>query len=354
MRSFVTIGLFVLVGLIAAILIGFPLHTSKPLPYDAEQAGLKDRIVIKFNHVVAENTPKGLAAERFAKLVRERLSDRVEVQVYPNGILYSDKHELDALSRGDIQMIAPSFSNLTNAFPSWKAFDLPFAFPNQQAVDEALQGEIGKQLLGELTNANMKGISFWNNGFKQVTSAQRPLIHPADFAGQTFRILPSEVLEQQFHAFGAQTSMMPFTEVYHSVVRGDVDGQENTISNIYSKRLYQVQRYMTISNHGYLGYAVIVNRSFWEGLPADIRRELELILAETTEWNRVLAQQLNDQQLMHIKKSGLMDIHQLTIEEREEWLKKLAPIYEQVEQEVGAPLLAQIKSLRHKYDTHSP
>ncbi|MCR8842435.1 TRAP transporter substrate-binding protein [Paenibacillus sp. SC116] len=354
MRSFVSMGLFVLVGLITAMLIGFPPNMSKSLPYDAEQVGLKDRIVIKFNHVVAENTPKGLAAEHFAKLVRERLSDRVEVQVYPNGILYSDKHELDALSRGDIQMIAPSFSNLTNAFPSWGAFDLPFAFPNQQAVDEALRGDIGEQLLAELTSANMKGISFWNNGFKQVTSAHRPLIHPADFAGQTFRILPSNVLEKQFHALGAQAVMMPFTEVYRSVVRGDVDGQENTISNIYSKRLYQVQRYMTISNHGYLGYTVIVNQSFWEGLPADIRSELELIVAETTEWNRELAQRLNQQQLDQIRNSGMMDIHQLTVKEREEWLEALAPIYEQMEQEIGAPLLAQIKAVGHKYDSHQP
>ncbi|UHA72193.1 DctP family TRAP transporter solute-binding subunit [Paenibacillus sp. 481] len=354
MRSFVSIGLFVLVGLITAILIGFPPSMAKPLPYDAEQAGLKDRIVIKFSHVVAENTPKGLAAEHFAKLVRERLSDRVEVQVYPNGILYSDKYELDALSRGEVHMIAPSFSNLTNAFPSWGAFDLPFAFPNQQAVDEALYGNIGKQLLAELANANMKGISFWNNGFKQVTSAQRPLIHPADFAGQTFRILPSKVLEQQFHALGAQAVMMPFTEVYRSVVRGDVDGQENTISNIYSKRLYQVQQHMTLSNHGYLGYAIIVNRTFWEELPADVRGVLEQALAETTQWNRELAQRLNDEQLHEIVKSGTMDIHQLSATERDEWIAALAPIYKQVEEEVGASLLQQIKTLRQQYNFDSP
>ncbi|TVX93404.1 DctP family TRAP transporter solute-binding subunit [Paenibacillus agilis] len=352
MKSFISIGLFVLVGLITAILIGFPPNMSKPLPFDAEQTGLKDRIVIKFSHVVAENTPKGLAAERFAKLVRERLSDRVEVQVYPNGILYSDKHELDALSRGDIQMVAPSFSNLTNAFPSWGVLDLPFAFPSQQAVDEALQGEIGEQLLAELTDANMAGISFWHNGFKQMTSAQRPLIHPSDFTGQTFRILPSKVVEEQFHALGAQTAMMPFTEVYRSVVNGDVEGQENTISNIYSKRIYQVQRYMTISNHGYLGYTVIVNQSFWEGLPADIRSELEQILAETAQWNRGLAQQLNHEQLDEIKKSGIVNIHQLSAEERDEWIKALAQVYIQMEQEIGAPLLAQIKELGQKYDAY--
>ncbi|HEX6923020.1 MAG TPA: DctP family TRAP transporter solute-binding subunit, partial [Bacillales bacterium] len=242
MKSIVGTVLFVLAGLVTAFIAGFePKPFQQPLPYDDEQKGLGDLIVIKFSHVVADNTPKGLAALHFKKLVEQQSGGRVRVQVFPNGILYSDKEAIHAVMGGDLQMAAPTFSKLSARFPKWQLLDLPFLFPDREAVRAFFDGEIGQLLFKPLETNNIKVMAIWHNGFKQMTSNKGPLIHPSDFQGQRFRIMRSEVLAEQFHALGANTKVIPFNQVYHSLDTGIVDGQENTISNIYSKRFYQVQ-----------------------------------------------------------------------------------------------------------------
>lgn len=349
MKPFISISLFVLLGLCAAVIIGFRPSLSTALPYDEEQAGLGERITIKFSHVVAENTPKGLAAEHFANLVDQKSHGRIEIQVFPNGMLYSDLNEIEALKRGDIQMIAPAFSKLSSEVPSFLALDLPFAFPNQDAVNEALRGSIGRTLAATLEKQGMKGGAYWPNGFKQMTDNLKALHVPDDFTGLTFRIMPSKVLEAQFNRFGAKTTFIPFTEVYRSVEQSTVIGQENTISNIYSKRLYKIQSYMTLSNHGYLGYAVIFNKSFWDKLPRDVRRVLQESLEETSAWIAKEAQEINAIQLAEIRKAGIMKIDELTPEERQTWIETLDPIYDQFEKEIGYGLVSQIRMLRDRY-----
>lgn len=349
MKPIISISLFVLLGLCTAILIGFRPSLSTALPYDEEQTGLKERITIKFSHVVAENTPKGLAAEHFANLVEQKSHGRIEVQVFPNGMLYSDPNEIEALKCGDIQMIAPAFSKLSAEVPSFLALDLPFAFPNQDAVDEALRGSIGKTLAATLEEHGMKGGAYWPNGFKQMTDNLKALHTPADFAGLTFRIIPSKVLETQFSRLGAKTAFIPFTEVYRNVEQNNVVGQENTISNLYSKRLYKIQSYMTLSNHGYLGYAVIFNKSFWDKLPQDARRILQDSLNETSEWIGKEAQEINANQLAEMRKAGTIQINELTAGERQSWIQTLDPIYDQYEKEIGYGLVSEIRKLRDSY-----
>jgi C4-dicarboxylate-binding protein DctP len=349
MRSFISIALFILAGLLTALATGFRTDLLfAQWAYDEEQERLQERIIIKFSHVVAENTPKGLAAERFSNLVKEKTNGKVEVQVYPNGILHSDTTEIPALMRGEIQMIAPQFSKLSTLIPAWSALDLPYAFLAQKDVEQAFHGEIGEMLLATLEPHNMKGLAFWGNGFKQMTGNRNPLIRPQDFFGQRFRIVSSKVLEAQFQALNAQTVVVSFNELYHHLEKGAADGQENTISNIYTKRLYQVQKYMTISNHGYLGYAVIVNKQFWEKLPPEIQAKIMEAMEETSEWNHNLAVSMNEAQLKLLKEKSDMQIHVLTPEERRAWHEAFQPVYQKYTPVIGEELVNKIKQLQEQ------
>lgn len=342
MKASIGIGIFILLGLFTAFMIGFRPDFNGSLPIDEEQKGLKDRLVIKFSHVVAGDTPKGLAAAFFAERVKELTGDRVEIQVFPNGMLYTEKTEVEALRRGDIQMIAPSYSNLNVVDPVWYVMDLPFAFRDQEAVDLALQGNVGRRLFESFHQYGMKGVAFWTNGFKQMISSKGPLRVPDDFRNQTFRIQPSQLLESQFQALGAAAVKIPFNEVYGNLMQGNADGLENTISNIVSKRLYQVQKHMTISNHGYLGYAVIFNQRFWDGLPQEHQLQLMQALEETTDWINQQTATMHERQLQVLKKSGQVDIHWLTEEERAQWVSQFKPLYAQYEKIIGRELMDEI------------
>ncbi|CAM5795657.1 MULTISPECIES: TRAP transporter substrate-binding protein [Brevibacillus] len=347
MKSFLSITLVVVLGFLSAILIGFRTDLPfSPLAYDEEQEGLQDRLIIKFSHVVAENTPKGLAVERFSQLVKEKSNGRIEVQVFPNGILYSDITEYDALRNGDIQMIAPAFSNLADKIPEWSVLDLPFAFRDETDVEEAFNGEIGRLLFESLEPFDMKGMAFWNNGFKQMTS-NRPIRRPEDFKGQRFRIIQSKVLEAQFQALGAKGYGAPFTDVYQKLASGQVDGQENTISNIYTRRLYQVQRYMTLSNHGYLGYAVIMNKQFWEDLPPETQTIIQEALKETTAYSNQQALAINEQQWNQLQKMPL-EIHKLTAEETEVWQAAMKSVYDAFAPVIGPAIMKELEELHAK------
>lgn len=316
---------------------------SQPLSYDDEQEELESHIAIRFSHVVAENTPKGLAAQKFAELVSEKTKGQVKVEIYQNGILYSDDDEYEALQNGDVQMIAPSFSKLIDTVPEWKVLDLPFVFERETQVAAVFTGQTSDQLLSMVTDPKVKGLGFWSNGFKQMTSNETALLEPDDFRGQTFRVMPGPIIAEQFRLLKAHSMVMPFTEVYQVLEMKEMDGQENTISNIYSKRLYKVQQHLTISNHGYLGYAVMVNQKFWDDLPEDIQEKISQAMIETTKWNMKESVQMNAQQLEEIQKNSTINTHYLTDKQKEEWLQTFQPIYKKVENEVGTELIEQIQ-----------
>jgi len=315
---------------------------------DGEQVDPREKIVIKFSHVVAEDTPKGQAALRFARLVEERTGGRVEVQVFPNSVLYKDGEELDALQKGAVQIIAPTTSKLSSLAPQWQLLDLPYLFENEEQVHRALDGEIGKKLFATLESHNIHPLAFWDNGFKQMTNSRRPLVYPGDFTGLTFRVMiNSQVLEEQFRELGADATQMPFSDVYDALSRNQVDGQENTMSNIYSQRFYQVQPYLTVSNHGYMGYVVLMNATFWRSLPPDIREIIEETMAEVTRWEREQAARLNDKNFEQIKESGKVQVHILTAEEKAKWQAVLEPLYEEFRSVIGAELLDEAFRLKN-------
>lgn len=299
-------------------------------------------IVIKFSHVVATDTPKGQAAERFKELAEKATKGRVKVEVYPNSQLYKDKEELEALQLGAVQMLAPSLAKFGPlGVKEFEAFDLPYIFPSKTALYNVTEGPIGKSLLQKLEPKGITGLAFWDNGFK-VMSANKPLHTPADFRGLKMRIQSSKVLEAQMRALGANPQVLAFSEVYQALQTGVVDGTENPPSNMYTQKMHEVQKHVTVSNHGYLGYAVIVNKKFWDGLPADIRASLETAMREATTYEKAIAQRDNDMAMDAIKKAGKTTIYPLSVKEQAEWRKALLPVQKEMEGRIGKDLISAI------------
>jgi len=301
-----------------------------------------DPIVIKFSHVVAADTPKGKAAERFAQLAKEKTNGRVEVTVYPNSTLYKDKEEMEALQLGSVQMLAPSLAKFGPlGVKEFEVFDLPYLFDNYDQLHKVTQGPVGKALLDKLSDKQVLGLAYWDNGFK-VMSANKPLKEVKDFRGQKMRIQSSKVLEAEMRALGASPQVMAFSEVYQALQTGVVDGTENPPSNLYTQKMHEVQKFVTLSDHGYLGYAVIVNKAFWEGLPADVRSALEAAMAEATTYANEIARQENEEALAKVKASGKSELITLTPEQKAEWKKKLVEVHRQMEDRIGKDLIQSI------------
>ena len=299
-------------------------------------------IVIKFSHVVATDTPKGQAAERFKQLAEKATAGRVKVEVYPNSQLYKDKEELEALQLGAVQMLAPSLAKFGPlGAKEFEVFDLPYIFPTKAALYAVTEGPIGKGLLHKLGSKGITGLAFWDNGFK-VMSANRPLRTPADFKGLKMRIQASRVLDAQMRALGANPQVLAFSEVYQALQTGVVDGTENPPSNVYTQKMHEVQKHITMSHHGYLGYAVIVNKKFWDGLPADIRTSLEAAMRDATTFEKAIAQRDNDMAIEAIKKTGKTTIHNLTPVEQAAWRTALLPVHKEMEGRIGKDLIAAI------------
>jgi C4-dicarboxylate-binding protein DctP len=296
-------------------------------------------IVIKFSHVVAANTPKGAAAEKFKELAEKYTSGKVKVEIYPNSTLYKDKEELEALQLGAVQMLAPSNSKFGPiGVKEFEVFDLPYILPDLVTLRKVTDGPLGARLLKLLDSKGMTGLAYWDNGFKEM-SANKKLIAPADYKGVKFRIQSSKVLEAQFRALGSIPQVMAFGEVYQALQTGVVDGQENTWSNIYTQKMHEVQKYATVTNHGYIGYVVVVNKKFWDGLPADIRTNLDKAMKEATAYGNGQSAKENEDALAEIKKSGKTEIIAITPEQDTAMRKAMEPVYKDVATRVGQPLI---------------
>lgn len=299
-------------------------------------------ILLKFSHVVAVDTPKGQAAELFRRRAAELTGGRVRVDVYPNSTLYKDREEIEALQLGAVQMLAPSLSKFGPlGVREFEVFDLPFLFTDEAALRKVTQGAVGRALLDALEPKGILGLAYWDNGFKAF-SARRPLRTPADFRGLRVRIQPSLVLDAQMRALGAVPQVLPFSDVHRALAAGVVDGAENPISNIWTQRMHEVQRHVTVTGHGYLGYAVVVNRRFWEGLPRDVRAGLEQALAEATEHANRIARQKNEEDLARLRAAGTTEVHVATAAERLALKRALVPVHARMADRVGPGLLADI------------
>ncbi|QBZ88075.1 DctP family TRAP transporter solute-binding subunit [Pseudomonas viciae] len=295
-------------------------------------------IVIKFSHVVGEQTPKGQGALMFKQLAEERLPGKVKVEVYPNSTLYGDDKEMEALLLGDVQIIARSLAKFDQYTKSVQLFDLPFLFDDIAAVDRFQQSPAGQKLLKSMESKNVTGLAYWHNGMKQL-SADKPLRKPEDALDLAFRIQTSTVLEEQFKAVGAKPKPMIFSVVYQGLRTGLVNGTENTYSNFYNQKLHEVQKYVTETNHGILDYMLITTSDFWNGLPPDIRTELDKIVVESTAHANKEAERFNQQDKQHVLDAKTTEIIALTPEERSAWRDKMKPVWAKFEKEIGPDLI---------------
>ncbi len=304
-------------------------------------ATAQDAITIKFSHVVAPDTPKGKGAQRFKELAEEYTDGRVTVEIFPNSQLYKDKEELEALQMGAVQMLAPSLAKFGPlGVPEFELFDLPMLFRNSEDLRTITEGEVGQSLMDKLDDKGITGLAYWDNGLKIMT-ANSPVIFPDDFLGLKMRIQSSKILEAQFEALGAVPQVMAFSEVYQALQTGVVDGTENTPSNTYTQRVNEVQSHANVSNHGYIGYAVIVNKNFWDGLPDDVRTQLDKAMAEATTYANDIAEEENATALQAMRDAGTTEFHDMTEEERTEWFEVLRPVHDQMSDRIGADLIQQ-------------
>jgi C4-dicarboxylate-binding protein DctP len=293
----------------------------------ATPAAAQAPIVLKFSHVVAPDTPKGKGAEKFKELGEKYTNGKVKIEVYHNSSLYKDKEELEALQLGAVQMLAPSNSKFGPiGVKEFEVYDLPFILPDKKAVRRVNDGKLGQRLLKLLEPKGMVGLAYWDNGFK-LMSANKPLREPEDFKGLKFRIQSSKVLELQMRALGALPQIMAFSEVYQALQTGVVDGQENTPSNMYTQKMHEVQKYTTLSDHGYIGYVVVVNKKFWDDLPGDVRTQLTKAMAEATQYSNDISEKENAESLEAMKKSGRTEFITLTAAQKANWKKALQPVY---------------------------
>ena len=305
-------------------------------PEDHEQLSEEERIVIRFSHVVGENTPKGLASRYFAEQVKERTNGYVEVQVFPNSKLYRDGEELDALLKGDIQMIAPATSKVTSLVPEWQVIDLPFAFQNVEEVQQYLHSPAGIVLEKKLEEQGLYPMAFWDNGFKQLTNTERPIKYLEDFEGLKFRVMSSEVLEDQFTLLDATAEVETFDQVFRNLDNKKLNAQENTFSNIVNKNLHGLQDYLTVSNHGYLGYLVLINADFWYELSDEIQVIILDVIEEVNEWEMKMAKEVNEENYHILKNCNCIEMYELSKKEQQSWEEALLPVYDSFAEKYGA------------------
>jgi C4-dicarboxylate-binding protein DctP len=319
---------FALVLVVATVFSGF--------------ASADDPIIIKFSHVVAQDTPKGKAAEFFKKRAEELTGGKAKVEVYANSTLYKDKEEMEALQIGAVQMLAPSLAKFGPlGVRQFEVFDLPYIFDDYAALHKVTQGPIGKSLLDKLEPKGIKGLAYWDNGFK-VFSSNKPIETVADFKGQKMRIQSSKVLDGQMRALRVIPQVMAFSEVYQALQTGVVDGTENPPSNLYTQKMHEVQKYVRVSDHGYLGYAVITNKKFWDGLPDDVRANLEKALAEATDYANEIAKEENDKALEAVKDSGKSEVFVPSAAEKAELKKVLVGVHKKFARRIGKSVIESI------------
>jgi len=295
--------------------------------------------IIKFSHVTADNTPKGQGALKFKELAEKKLFGKVEVQVFPNSQLFADSQEMDALLLGDIHILAPSLSKFDRYTKKLQIFDLPFLFNDLDAVNRFQDSQVGRELLGAMHGKGIQGLGYWLNGMKQLSTNRPRLQRPEDIKGLKIRVQDSDVLQAQFRALGANPQKMAFSEVYQALQTGVVDGQENTWSNIFTQKFFEVQKSITETNHGAILYMVITNSDWWDSLPADIRTGLAEAMDEATSYANKLAYEINEHDREQVIAAGKATVHTLSPEDLTVWRKLMEPLWKKYEADIGKDLI---------------
>ena len=296
-------------------------------------------IKIKFSHVTnTDKHPKGIAASLLEKRVNEEMNGKACMEVFPNSTLYDDNKVLEAMLNGDVQMAAPSLSKFEKFTKKFRVFDLPFMFENIDAVDRFQNSETGETLKNAMRRKGLKGLAFWHNGMKQL-SANKPLLVPSDAEGLKFRVQASDVLVAQFEQLGANPQKMSFKEVYGGLQTKVIDGQENTWSNIYGKKFFEVQDGTTETNHGVIDYLVVTSTEWWDGLPDDMRTQLATILKEVTEARNAESFKVNQENKAKIVEAGGV-VRTLTADQRKQWVSALKPVWGKFADDIGEDIIS--------------
>ncbi|WP_346234701.1 DctP family TRAP transporter solute-binding subunit [Lysinibacillus telephonicus] len=314
----------------------------------SEEYTAENPLIIKFSHVTAIDSVKGQAADKFAQLVDEKTEGKVKVEVYPSSQLYGDNDELDALVSGNVHMIAPSVTKMVKIDPRWQYVDMPYLFEDEEHVQAFFESDVAKELMNSdaLAANDIKGLAFWPNGFKHFSNNKHPLVTVEDFKGLKFRAQAGQVLEAQFETLGAGSATIAFGETYAALQQGTVDGAENPYNNFDTMKFYEVQKYLSTSQHGRLDYAIFVNKSFWESIPADLLAPVEEALAEATTYAQELAAEENAKSLENVKASGVVEVYEMTQEERDALKEALQPVYEEFEETITPELIEGINALK--------
>jgi len=320
-----------------------PMHRRTWLAGAAALAGLPGRVLgqgrpditLRFSHVVAQDTPKGLAANRFKALLEQRSGGRIGVQVFANAELYGDHDEMQALRLGAVDLVAPSLSKFGRiGLPEFELFDLPFLFDDLEAVRRITLGPLGQRLLGGLQHQGLVGLGFFDNGFKQM-SANRPLLEPRDFVGLRMRIQASRVIAAQMRALGARPVTLPFSETRRALATGVVDGTENPVSNFWTQAMHEVQTDLSLTEHGYLGYAVVTNQRLWASLGETDRHLIQQALQEALAFANQIADSQNDKALQALRQTGATRIHTLDAQQRARLRRQVQPVQQQLASRIG-------------------
>src|SRR6202140_2597874 len=301
-----------------------------------------DPLVIKFSHVVSPDAPKGKAALLFKQLAEKYTNGKVTVEVYPNSSLYKDKEELEALQLGSVQLLAPSISKFGPlGVKEFDVFDLPFLMTDDTHARQMMASPIMAEIKKKLEDKGVEPLAYWDNGAHVYTS-NVPLIMPDDFKGLKMRIQGSKVLDAVARELGAIPQIIAFGELYQALQTGVADGEDNVPSNIWTQKLYDVQKYLTVSHHGRLTYSLITNKKFWDGLPADVRPGLDRAVKESTEFFDNTAAKDNVTAMDQIKATGKVQIHVLTDTEKQAWIAKLMPVHKEMEGRFGKDFIDRI------------
>lgn len=317
------------------------------LPRRAGAIGTPE-ITLRFSHVVAEETPKGLAAKNFKELVEQRSGGRIEVQVFPNAQLYGDHDEIQALQLGAVDLVAPSLSKFGRiGLPEFELFDLPFLFDDLAAVRSITQGILGQRLMSGLPRQGLVGLGFFDNGFKQM-SANRPLLDPRDFVNLRMRVQASRVIAAQMRALGARPVTLAFSETRRALAAGVVDGTENPISNFWTQAMHEVQSDLSLTEHGYLGYAVVTNQRFWKSLRDADRELIHQALQQTLAFANQIADSQNNQALQALRQVGTTRIHNLNTDQRKRLRQAVQPVQQQLANRIGASWIKALQQALHQ------
>lgn len=303
--------------------------------------------VVRFSHVVSPESPKGKAIQYFKKELERLTAGDMTVQIHPSGILFNDTAAIRAVQKNIIQMAAPSFSKFTGLIDDFQVFDIPYLFESIEEVHLAYYGKVGTLLKAQAEKNELVILSFWDNGFKQITNNIRPVKMPTDMDGLTFRTMGSHVINRQFDLIGAKAYAYPFSKLKSIISEGVIDGQENTFSNIYTQQIHHYQQYMTVSGHGYLGYAVIVSKLFWDQLSISQQKKFQYVLNRATQYEMALAKDVNLNDFYRIRhEAPTMQIYRLNLEEKTAWSLFFSQYYQQFYGSISSEIIEEAQRLK--------